>query len=274
MRRIRRQGAGIGVVIVDNGSELAARQHLHQELPGVPVLEQGENLGFGAAANAGFRWWMASEAPQFFAVAPHDALPAPGCLDEMIDMLRSRPEIGLASADVGDGRTPVVDPYFGGITRPASTNRGWESADHPHGTLLVARGDCLRDVGLFDERYFAYCEEADLGLRARSAGWEVGLVRGARVENPTIRSGTAAVDYLQHRNTLLLVREHSGRYKAFIRYVIALLDLVRGLTARGPSPPFFVPRARLRALLDHLRGRYGPPPPGYVEPVVDRVRSG
>ena len=44
--------------------------------------------------------------------------------------------------------------------------------------MLFARRGALEDVGLFDERYFAYCEEADLGLRAVAAGWEVGLVRG------------------------------------------------------------------------------------------------
>ena len=46
---------------------------------------------------------------------------------------------------------------------------GWEPVDYPHGTLLLARRACLEDVGLFDERYFSYCEEADLGLRARAA---------------------------------------------------------------------------------------------------------
>ena len=48
---------------------------------------------------------------------------------------------------------------------------------------MMLRRDCLDEVGLFDERYFSYCEEADLALRARRAGWKVGLVRGARVQN-------------------------------------------------------------------------------------------
>src|SRR5690606_9624971 len=128
-----------------------------------------------------------------------------------------RPRLGLLSADVGDGATPVVDPYFGGITRPAAVSEGFEAADHPHGTLMIARRGLLEDVGLFDERYFAYVEEADLGLRARAAGWEVGLVRGARVHNPDVGTRGADVAYLQLRNTLLLVREHSGRYHAGIR---------------------------------------------------------
>ena len=77
---------------------------------------------------------------------------------------------------------------------------------------MLARRECLAEVGLFDERYFAYCEEAELALRAKRAGWQVGVVRGAEVRNTDVGSRAAVVDYLQLRNTLLMVREHSGRY--------------------------------------------------------------
>ena len=63
------------------------------------------------------------------------------------------------------------------------------------------------------------------------------------------------------RNTLLLVREHSGRYKAFIRFCIAAAQL---WTERRRSPYHDVP-ARLLAMRDFLRGRYGPPPRSLVE---------
>ncbi|MEZ5136208.1 MAG: hypothetical protein R2699_14425 [Acidimicrobiales bacterium] len=53
-------------------------------------------------------------------------------------MAAAQHHVGLACADVGDGETPVVDPYFGGMTVPARA-AGWEPADYPHGTLLLAR---------------------------------------------------------------------------------------------------------------------------------------
>src|SRR5205807_910387 len=83
----------------------------------------------------------------------------------------------------------------GGILVAAERDTGWEDAGHPHGTLMVAARACLTDVGLFDERYFAYCEEADLGERARRAGWEVGVVWDALVANPSMSGGSAAVEY-------------------------------------------------------------------------------
>jgi GT2 family glycosyltransferase len=237
---------------------------LHERVPDLPILPQGRNTGFGPAGNVGLRYLL-GEGLTYVGVAPHDALPASDCIGRLVARLDQRGALGLLSADVGDGATPVVDPYFGGITVPASVQEGFEPADHPHGTLMLARASCLHDIGLFDERYFAYCEEADLGLRAKESGWEVGLERGAMVRNPTMRSGSAAVDYLMHRNTLLLVREHSGRYHAFIRFVIAIIDLVRGLVWPRSRPWLFSARGRLRGMVDFLRGHYGPPPPGYFE---------
>lgn len=258
------QGIPVDIVIVDNGSVPALLRQLEDEIGAhgwrARILRQGYNSGFGPAANAGFRWWLDHGEGDWVALAPHDALPDPGTLPALIKVAESCDRAGLACADVGDDETPVVDPYFGGMTKPAEMDDGWEPADYPHGTLLIARRECLEEIGLFDERYFAYCEEADLGMRAQKAGWEVGLVRGARVRNPTMRSGSPAVDYLMHRNTLLLVREHSGNYHAFIRFNIAWWQLARGMVQPSSRSWLFSASGRALGMVDFLRGRYGPPP--------------
>lgn len=259
---------GVRIVVVDNGSErdgwAAARAALPPE---VEVVELPENRGFAGGANAGFRHILANPHPGdvgWIGLAPHDAEPAEDCLARMLAAVAERPRAGLACADFGDGLTPVVDPYFGGILAPATVTEGWEPAGHPHGTLMMARRQLLEEVGLFDERYFAYCEEADLALRAKAAGWETGLIRGAIVVNPHMNTPKPMVDYLQLRNTLLLVREHSGRYHAAIRGLMAVGQLGIGLAAPRRRGPYFDARARVLALRDHLRGRYGPPPASVV----------
>lgn len=255
---------GVRVVVVDNGSEPEALAEVRAGLPdGVELVCLPRNRGFGPGANAGFRHVLANAHPDdldWIALAPHDAEPAPDCLARILAAVAERPRAGLACADFGDGATPVVDPYFGGILAPATVDEGWEPAGHPHGTLMLARRTLLEEVGLFDERYFAYCEEADLALRAAALGWETGLVRGALVVNPDMATSFPVVDYLQLRNTMLLVREHSGRYHATIRGLLAVGQLVAGLVSPSRRGPYFDPTARVRALVDHARGRYGPPP--------------
>jgi GT2 family glycosyltransferase len=255
---------GVRVVVVDNGSEPEALAIVRKGLPtDVELIELPRNRGFGPGANVGYRHVLAHPEPDdvdWVALAPHDAEPAPGCLARMLEVVGERPRAGLACADFGDGATPVVDPYFGGILAPATVTDGWEPAGHPHGTLMLVRRQVLEEVGLFDERYFAYCEEADLALRAKDAGWETGLVRGAIVRNPDLGTRISIIDYLQLRNTLLLVREHSGRYHATIRFLLALGQLAGGLVSPERRGPYWDPNARVQALFDHARGRYGAPP--------------
>jgi hypothetical protein len=253
----RSQDIPVTITVVDNGSAVVPLV----EAADVTVVRTGRNLGFGPGANVGYRAFLADEnAGEWVVLAPHDALPAPTCLSHMLRVLAGQPRAGLACADVGDGATPIVDKYLGGILVPASVDEGWEPAGHPHGTLMLARRACLDEVGIFDERYFAYCEEADLAVRAKAAGWESGLVRGAMVKNAYVGGTSAAIDYLQLRNTLLLVREHSGRYHAFIRFCIALGELGTGLVMPTRRGPYWNVRARVLGLVDFVRGRYGPPP--------------
>jgi len=264
IRAFQSQGMPVSIVIVDNGSTAQAFGRLRDIVDAadgdVSIIPLGANTGFGPAANVGFRHFLDHATGPWVALAPHDALPQPGTLRELITTADAQGKVGLACADVGDGETPVVDPYFGGMTKPAEVAAGWEAADYPHGTLLIAHRACLEDVGLFDERYFAYCEEADLGMRAAAAGWSIGLVRGARVVNPTMRSGSPVTDYLMHRNTLLLVRDHSGPYHAFIRFNIAGIQLLRGLVQPSSRAWLFSAKGRAWGMFDFARGRYGPPP--------------
>ncbi len=253
--------ADLAVTVVDNGSCPEELAILESGLaPEVDLIRHGANAGFGPGANAGLRRWLASTGSDVCLVAPHDARPLPGTVDALLDAMDRRPRAGLASADVGDGAVPRIQPFLGPIDEPADDAAGWQAADYPHGTLMAARRACLDDIGLFDERYFAYCEEADLGLRATRAGWEVGVVAGALVENPESNTPAAVIDYLMVRNTLLLLRTHFGRRQQLFRLGVALAEQVVGRWRPGVKSPYHTARARRLAIRDACRGRFGPPP--------------
>jgi GT2 family glycosyltransferase len=265
---LHRQGLPVHVTVVDNGSGAAALSALRAlacRLSTLEVVPLGRNAGFGPAANVGLQRWLERGDGEWVAVAPHDALPDPGCLARIFAAVASRPDAGLVSAEFGRAydSKPVIDRYIGGYVSPARAGEGWEDADFPHGTLLVARRRALTEIGLFDERYFAYCEEADLGVRATRAGWKVGIIWGAVVNNPG-HAESEVVRYLKLRNTLLLVREHFGSYPATIRCTFALLTLaVRSCRRRVPATDA-LGRVEGRAILDFIRGRFGPPPPSLL----------
>jgi len=270
----------VRVTVVDNASGAAALDRLRSALAAmddarVELIEVGRNAGFGPGANVGLRRFLDDpDDGEWCVLAPHDVDPFPGCLAGMLDAARGEPMAGLMCADVGDAMVPVIDPYFGGMTvmspdpiDPDSPELPrWETVDYPHGTLMMLRRTCLEEIGVFDERYFSYCEEADLALRARRAGWRVGLIRGARVQNIHIGSGMAVVDYLQTRNTLLLVQEMSGWYHAFIRAWFTVVQTLRGVRDVSTRPLIFDARARMAGLRDFVLRRFGPPPAALVRP--------
>ncbi len=270
----------VRVTVVDNASAPSARDELRRGLRAfaaeqVELVEVDRNAGFGPGANVGLRRFLdRADDGEWCVLAPHDVDPFPGCLAAMLDAARDEPMAGLMCADVGDGMVPVIDAYFGGmavlpsepIPADVATSPRWETVDYPHGTLMMLRRACMDEVGVFDERYFSYCEEADLALRARAAGWKVGLIRGARVQNIHIGSGMAIVDYLQTRNTLLLVQEMSGWYHAFIRAWFTIVQTWRGVRRPETRALIFDARARMLGLRDFVLRRLGPPPAQMMRP--------
>ncbi|MCU4183816.1 glycosyltransferase [Acidiferrimicrobium sp. IK] len=253
------------IVVVDNSEDPAVTATLRRLLPAdVTVLRTGANTGFGPGANVGLRHWLAQGRGEWVAVAPHDALPAEGCLARLLAEAAARADAGLVCAEFGDGfdLVPALDWVIGGFYRPATRGDGWEDVDYPHGTLMLARRAALEEIGLFDERYFAYCEEVDLALRARAAGWRVGMVWGAVVTNGTLPAQLIA-DYLQIRNTLLLISTRFGRYPTAVRAVLAVFSAL-GRARRDPGRAALHLRLESRAVADFFRGRFGPPPPDVV----------
>jgi N-acetylglucosaminyl-diphospho-decaprenol L-rhamnosyltransferase len=260
-RRLLEEGVD-RLIVVDNGSPAADLERLRAGLPEAEILELGANTGFGPGANAGLRHWLDGGEGEWAILTPHDAEPADGCVARVLAAAIDRPHAGLACAEYGEGDLnfrPVVDPVAGGIFGPTDRIPGWEACDYPHGTLMLLRRQCLDDIGLFDERYFAYCEETDLGMRATAAGWEVGIVWGAVVHNPGMYSGSGVPEYLMLRNSLHLVRWNFGRRQAATQFVIASWVTARAALG-GRRPIFWHRKGRFLALRDYLLGRVGPPP--------------
>ncbi|HEX4978803.1 MAG TPA: glycosyltransferase [Acidimicrobiales bacterium] len=255
------QAAELDIVVVDNASSPAARSEV-EAIEGVRLLDAGRNAGFGGGANVGLRDWLAdASAGEWALVVPHDAEPADDCLAVMLEAVASVPEAGLVSAEYAEAVLPRIHPYLGGLWSPCERGEGWQPADYAHGTFLLLRRGCLEQVGLFDEAYFAYCEEADLALRARAAGWQAGIVWGAVVHNPHQGNPPPLVDYLMVRNTLRLVRTHYGLGHATIRLLWEAVSLPWHVVWPGSQrSPWFSGRARVLAMRDAVLGRSGPPP--------------
>jgi len=256
------QGVPVQITIVDNGSERPNLERLYALIGNrAEVRELGQNKGFPGALNVVLGEWLAKDRSPYALTAAHDALPRPGCIAGLVKTLDADSRVGIVYAEYGIGHKAQFSVLRGPYLLPHHRGTGFECQAFPYGPLLALRRECLQEIGLFDERYFAYYEEIDLGLRAWRHGWKVGVVWGAIVDNPESSVPSPIACYLQTRNSCLLVRNHKGLVLGMVRCMVSLFGTFLAVIMPSRRTYHFSIRARLIAIAHALIGRYGPPPP-------------
>ncbi len=200
-------------IVIDNSGERRASR-LEGRYAWLRILFNDSNAGFGGAVNQGIR---ASASP-FIAVLNDDAAPHPHWLAAMLEALDARYEIGMCAPQIRlDGEhldsAGMLIARDGsskqrGHKEPAQRFAGAGQALFPSGCAALYRRDMLEDIGLFDERFFLYCEDTDLGLRARWKLWECVYAPEAVVEHRyshSAGSASAMKAFYVERNRLFVV---------------------------------------------------------------------
>jgi GT2 family glycosyltransferase len=202
------------VIVVDNSARHAL-EHLAQAGGRVRVIANDRNVGFGAAVNQAFRQ---TSAP-YLAVLNDDATAHPRWLEALLQAIEPRPDVGMIASQVRHAGDESLDSagmllcldgsskQRGHLESPASYARK-EEALLPSGSAAMYRREMLEEIGLFDESFFLYCEDTDLGLRARWAGWECLYVPDAVVEHRYSHSSgkaSALKAWYVERNRLFVI---------------------------------------------------------------------
>jgi GT2 family glycosyltransferase len=262
VRQLREQTTNSRIVVIDNASDSHAYGRLQSALPDDAELRRlSGNRGWGGAINSVLREWLQEEREPYALISAHDALPAPGCVDLLCAAMQREGRIGIACPQYEDNSIAVLSRWHGVSQRFAQPRRPGtpQTVDVPHGTLMMIRRECLRQIGCFDERYFAYGDEHDLGARATRANWKVCHVWGAVVTNPGTWTPSALRSYFFARNSLLLVRTHFGAGSALLRAAFLTVSALRSWLTPHQGGPAFSPAAHFRGLRDYLLGRFGFP---------------
>jgi N-acetylglucosaminyl-diphospho-decaprenol L-rhamnosyltransferase len=254
---------GLQILVLDNNSSIGNYETLRGRIDSsVGILRFEENKGWGPALNIALRKWLSGETGPYCFISAHDAEPAPDCLTRLQAAMDADAKLGVACPQYPDCSVPQLSALHGVsykfVNPPPSDHV--ESIDVPHGTLMIVRRECFAEIGLFDERYFAYGDEHELGARARRQGWKVGLVWGAIVANPQTSTPKFWRSYLFARNSLLMVRDYFGKWAALMRALVILVNTVRSVISKRRDDAVFSPRAQWQGLLDYFDGRLGPPP--------------
>ena len=175
------------VVIIDNG-ESSLRADLFPVSFPVRVITPGCNVGFGAAINLA----IASGTARYVASLNDDTVPDPDWLGALVREMERDPSVGMCASriqSVGSGRLDSAGMLicWDGSSKQRGQNRPVEDFSvsgetlFPSACAALYRRLMLDEIGLFDEDYFLYCEDTDLGLRAVWGGWKCRYVAEATV---------------------------------------------------------------------------------------------
>jgi GT2 family glycosyltransferase len=263
------------VVVVDNGSddgspEMVLREYGKSTIFRVQLIRNPDNRGFCAANNQGF----AASDSEFVALLNNDAEAEPDWLRKLVSAFDGRPDVGMAASKILVHEDPRRIDKAGHLIYPDGQNRGRGSGEldegqydrveeilWPDGCAAMYRRAMLDQVGGFDEDFFAYADDAELGLRARIAGWKClyipqAVVRHHRGATLGVRSSRRLE--LIERNRVLLAAKLFPWSLLWLNGVYYGIRLGAGvwaaLTGQGEVGKYPGMRGKLEAALAVLKG--------------------
>lgn len=192
------------IVVVDNSGARRAG-----EIPAVRVIHSPGNRGYGGAVNDAARCTRS----EFVAVLNDDTVAAEQWLERLVTAARRHPEAGmfapqvrLNGSEIDSAGMLLCADGIGkqrGHRQPPSAFESSGEAFFPSGSSALYRRAAFEECGMFDEEFFLYCEDTDLGLRMRWAGWSCRYVADAVIDHrysATAGRASAAKAYFVARN--------------------------------------------------------------------------
>lgn len=234
---------GVEIIVVDNASSDSSTSMVATEFPQVRLICNSENLGFCAGNNVG----IAAAHGEYIALLNNDAVAAPGWLDALVAEMQTGARVGMvASKILVADRPTTIDKvghgiYWDGQNRgrgSGETDRGQYDHDRdilwPDGCAALYRKAMLDEIGGFDEDFFAYADDAELGLRGRLAGWLARYAPEAIVyheRGATLGKWNPRRIHLIERNRVWLAFLHFPMWLLFLNPFFYMLRLVAGALA-------------------------------------------
>ncbi len=272
---VQQRDVSFEVVLVDNGStddslKMVEREFIIPARLKVKVISNGGNRGFCAANNQGF---AATEA-EFVALLNNDAEADPRWLVELLRAFEGRPRVGMAASKILVWEDPERIDKAGHLMYPDGQNRGRGSGERdrgqydrmeetlwPDGCAAMYRHEMISHIGGFDEDFFAYADDAELGLRARIAGWDClympkAVVRHHRGATLGVRS-TRRLELIERNRVLLAVKLFPWSL-LWLNGIYYLIRLTAGLWAalrhRGEISRYEGTTGKLQASIAMVKG--------------------
>lgn len=230
------------VLVIDNASCHPVPHGLHSRYPDVTFIQNHINHGFAAANNQAIALLNDSE---WVALLNPDAFPEPDWLQRLIDAADANPDCSMfASRQLMDANRSLLDGdgdayHISGLIWRQGHGKHKAEAAHdlrevfsPCAAAALYRRDALISVGGFDEDFFCYVEDVDLGFRLRLMGHHCLLVPNAVVYHVgSVTSGGQQSDFAVYHGHRNLVWAYVKNMPGWLFWACLPLHLAMNLAA-------------------------------------------
>jgi len=235
------------LLVVDNASGDGSAERIRAAVPGARVVESDVNRGFAGGCNLG----AAEASGEYLAFINNDARPGADWITAAVEILDTQADVAAVASKVLDWEGERIDFVDGSLTwYGMGYKRECEQPDTGEwgkpkdvlfatGAAMFVRAAVYRAVDGFDDRYFMFYEDVDLGWRLNLLGWRVRYVPTSVAfhrHHASMKSyGPWREHYLLERNALFSLYKNLGDDLLAKALPAALLLAVRRGLSRGDA---------------------------------------
>lgn len=255
------------IVVIDNASTDGSIKYIKNEFPGIKIIRNRKNLGYSGGSNVGIRFALKNSA-DYVIILNNDIEIKANFAEGLLKPFKAEANVGIIGGKVLDPDKKTVQSagYIlkrdfwskarsNGLDKDNPQLKKVRDVDFVSGAAFCVRRDVFEKIGLFDERFFMYFEEADLCVRAKEAGFKILYSPHSEViHNQGSTSGLLSplFTYYNYRNHLLFINKHG-------RQPVLYAEILKGFKLSLKKSIKLNPESIYIALgiLDYLFRRFG-----------------
>lgn len=251
--------------LVDNGSKKPLGQNdiAKYDIKYYPLKE---NLGFAGGNNYALKEAL-KIGYDYYALINNDTIIDAESIIKIINKLDSNPDIGIGGIvnyyyskpnTIWQAGANLNNLFFRfkSIRRVDIQSSAFKIVDYVPGSSFFIRKDLISKIGLLDEKYFAYYEEADYCKRCQRVGFNVAYLPSTKIFHKVGKSSTSVIrQYLRDRNHLLFCSLYGNRLQLIIVYLQIIVIAGINFIKEGGNLNFF--KYLKYSIIDFQKKNYG-----------------